>query len=302
MAINYTRIDNNTGWTTNTYVNPTHMNHMEDGIKAACDGVDAIGTNYTKLTSTTMQTVERSAGGGEAALALKSNTTVSALRLLDASGTFLGDIGVNASQKPYFDDGTKKEIALQTPQSIAANTNLNDLKALGWYACPSGAVAATLINSPYTTNEFGLWVTPSNAGGGRFQTLYAHASTATAMYVRRFYNNAWTAWQQIALKEVVTGTVTNAITPTRADIFNVIKSGNVAQVCINNVAYSQSMSSDTKIATLSIKPKLLTRFLIYRGADNSPLRGMLDTSGQLFITDYTSGNLLYGSFTYLTED
>ena len=38
MAINYSKI----GWDTTKYVNPTNMNQMDNGIKAACDGVDAI--------------------------------------------------------------------------------------------------------------------------------------------------------------------------------------------------------------------------------------------------------------------
>lgn len=36
MSINYEKI----GWDTSKYINPTDMNHMDDGIKAACDGVD----------------------------------------------------------------------------------------------------------------------------------------------------------------------------------------------------------------------------------------------------------------------
>lgn len=38
MAINYNKV----GWNTTSYVNPTNMNQMDNGIKAACDGVDAI--------------------------------------------------------------------------------------------------------------------------------------------------------------------------------------------------------------------------------------------------------------------
>lgn len=37
MAINYEQV----GWDSNKYVNPTNMNKMDNGIKAACDKVDA---------------------------------------------------------------------------------------------------------------------------------------------------------------------------------------------------------------------------------------------------------------------
>ena len=45
MAINYTEV----GWDTSKYVNPTNMNKMDDGIKAACDGVDAL--NNSQITT-----------------------------------------------------------------------------------------------------------------------------------------------------------------------------------------------------------------------------------------------------------
>lgn len=52
MAIEYEKI----GWDTSKYINPTDMNHMDDGIKAACDGVDkntqsieALNSNFAGL-------------------------------------------------------------------------------------------------------------------------------------------------------------------------------------------------------------------------------------------------------------
>ena len=52
MSIDYEKI----GWDTSKYINPTDMNHMDDGIKAACDGVDkntqsieALNSNLTGL-------------------------------------------------------------------------------------------------------------------------------------------------------------------------------------------------------------------------------------------------------------
>lgn len=41
MAIEYDKIM----WDTTKYVNPTNMNHMDDGIKAACDAVDNMEFN-----------------------------------------------------------------------------------------------------------------------------------------------------------------------------------------------------------------------------------------------------------------
>jgi len=39
--INYSKV----GWDTTKYVNPTNMNQMDNGIKAACDGVDTLTNN-----------------------------------------------------------------------------------------------------------------------------------------------------------------------------------------------------------------------------------------------------------------
>lgn len=47
MAINYTKV----GWDTTKYVNPTNMNQMDDGIKAACDGVDAINASQITISN-----------------------------------------------------------------------------------------------------------------------------------------------------------------------------------------------------------------------------------------------------------
>lgn len=38
MAINYEKV----GWDNSKFVGPTNMNQMDDGIKSACDGVDAL--------------------------------------------------------------------------------------------------------------------------------------------------------------------------------------------------------------------------------------------------------------------
>lgn len=49
MAINYSKV----GWDTTKFVNPTSMNQMDNGIKAACDGVDSISSHITSKGSAT---------------------------------------------------------------------------------------------------------------------------------------------------------------------------------------------------------------------------------------------------------
>lgn len=47
MAINYTPV----GWDISDYVNPTNMNQMDSGIKAACDGVDKLEKDIANTNS-----------------------------------------------------------------------------------------------------------------------------------------------------------------------------------------------------------------------------------------------------------
>lgn len=51
MAIEYERVN----WDTTKYVNPTNMNQMDAGIKAACDGVDENSTQITAINSNLQQ-------------------------------------------------------------------------------------------------------------------------------------------------------------------------------------------------------------------------------------------------------
>lgn len=52
MAINYSKIN----WDTNKFVNPSNMNQMDDGIKAACDGVDAVNESMNKFVNVRLNT------------------------------------------------------------------------------------------------------------------------------------------------------------------------------------------------------------------------------------------------------
>lgn len=48
MAIDYKKV----GWDTTKFVNPSNMNQMDNGIKAACDGVDALNEKMDDISIT----------------------------------------------------------------------------------------------------------------------------------------------------------------------------------------------------------------------------------------------------------
>ena len=58
MAINYEKV----GWDTTKYINPSNMNHMDEGIKAACDKADAnekaIEETNSNLNTINLQTLQ----------------------------------------------------------------------------------------------------------------------------------------------------------------------------------------------------------------------------------------------------
>lgn len=99
MAINYTPI----GFNTKTYSNPTTMNHMDNGIKSACDGVDSLSTGKVDkvsgkgLSTEDYTTAEKTKLAGIATGATKTTikndlTTTTAGSALDASqGKVLAD-------------------------------------------------------------------------------------------------------------------------------------------------------------------------------------------------------------------
>lgn len=97
MAINYTKI----GWDTSKYVNPTNMNQMDDGIKAACDGVDGISGNYMKL-SGGLQVLTRTDTGSSTAFAIKSALPECLTEFIDGNNAGLGYFGVKASKTPVY--------------------------------------------------------------------------------------------------------------------------------------------------------------------------------------------------------
>lgn len=70
---------------------------------------------------------------------------------------------------------------------IQENTDLNNLKELGFYGCASGATAETLLNSPINTN-FAMLVLKKSTLTTQIIT------TAAAIYIRTEASTGWQAW------------------------------------------------------------------------------------------------------------
>lgn len=92
-----------------------------------------------------------------------------------------------------------------------------------------------------------------------------------------------------------TQNITRQITPTRADTFAGVRTGNVIEILIDNLSYNQSFDTDTVIASIGIRPKHRTRFELYDSAKGSVYGYINEYNGNILISNYTANRLLYGS-------
>lgn len=168
MAINYEPI----GWNTTKYVNPSNMNHMDDGIKAACDGVDAVNENlgtknlktYTDITQFGLE----SADTIEAIItALPSYSEliygVSSGSALATSLPLNGDTGELRVTKTTSYNGGRGRIECKNYRSKAVHINYYYNGTLG--AWDSNALNSDLpITKDITTQiaDVGTWGTSGN--------------------------------------------------------------------------------------------------------------------------------------------
>ena len=102
------------------------------------------------------------------------------------------------------------------------------------------------------------------------------------------------------LADITTGTITKHVATMREDVFALHKNNKIAQLFIDNLRYNTAFSSDTKIATLEYKPYKRYRFSLY-SSSATWVYGFVDTSGDMYITNYAAQDLLYGNLIYITS-
>lgn len=96
----------------------------------------------------------------------------------------------------YFPRGSKGEPGGIVVTSLPAATNLDQVTAAGLYSCTTGMTApeSALANLPM--HEAGsLLVTTSGANSVQIQT---YTTNTKAIYVRRRFSGAWSAWRSYA--------------------------------------------------------------------------------------------------------
>lgn len=77
---------------------------------------------------------------------------------------------------------------------IEKNTDLNNMKAPGFYKCPADVTVQTLKNCP-TSNAFSL-VIEEHAGVKQTLTVYL-TGNQPIIFVRNFYSSTWGAWSRL---------------------------------------------------------------------------------------------------------
>ena len=95
------------------------------------------------------------------------------------------------------------------------------------------------------------------------------------------------------------GGLTALITPSRADIAQYSRAGNVCTIAFNNVSFSSSYSSDTYVYKCPYHPGVQTRFMMYTGTAGDSVACFIYPDSKISIARYTAGRLLYGHCTFV---
>jgi len=136
MAINYTKV----GWDTSKYVNPTNMNKMDDGIKAACDGVDELKDSLDDYEYSFTTSTAGIAGVAEQLANVYANLpTYKTLMGIVVAGTAVYHfVGIKAS-------ANYATFIVQSSYAANANWHLTFRAGTTWYYAPFTMGAETSI-------------------------------------------------------------------------------------------------------------------------------------------------------------
>lgn len=107
---------------------------------------------------------------------LKDGTTV--------SGDITGDLKGNADTATY----------LQST-NITSGQNLNNITTPGLYICANSTIAASLSNSPITSEPFSMRV--DSTGAGIRQTIYNSSTSTPKTIIRTKSGSTFTSWNTI---------------------------------------------------------------------------------------------------------
>ena len=96
--INYQQV----GWDTTKYFNPTNMNHMDDGIKAACDKADANEAAISEVNNNLVWKFHHNYNGSETAQLPEDYNEIYLVFGMDSDSTRLSMIIPRVALSPTF--------------------------------------------------------------------------------------------------------------------------------------------------------------------------------------------------------
>ena len=136
-------------------------------------------------------------------------------------------------------DGTQNiNVNASFSEFIPDNADLNNYKTPGLYFCPTNIVAETQSNLPYSS-AYSLFIELS---AGSKQTFTSYDSNRT--WIRRFCDNSWSAWRELAFLDPSDQTFTQNIDVTRAggaQIQLTSTTDNTTQVVLDNTKRTVTM-------------------------------------------------------------
>lgn len=116
------------------------------------------------------------------------------------SGAVILDLKADGTGVAFFKTSVRSGVEIQpelpgSAVSLLEGTDLNDLRAPGFYAIASAAVSASLANKPYTNNVTGcVLVLSEGEDGQRVQILRTASKNYPAIYERHYYGGTWGSW------------------------------------------------------------------------------------------------------------
>lgn len=118
------------------------------------------------------------------------------------SGAVILDIRADGKGLAFFKTSTKDGVDIDgelpgSTISLLTNANLNDLTSPGFYAIPTTAISATVLNKPYTDNATASIEVKKTGDGTIRQIVQKSTKTDGAIYERGRDSSGWGAWSVV---------------------------------------------------------------------------------------------------------
>lgn len=187
MQINYKPV----GWNTTKFVNPTNMNQMDAGIKAACDGVDSLIVEVLNIGEST-DVSEQSYGGYTYNFETGYVNSLQPMiynAVVEVLGRLSTDIGQLAIAHNEVNESLGKLNDLETTRAEYTSLTLDGVT----YTDITVTIKSIMLTAGNRPIEIGVVETTNNGD------IWGKCVDTQRPIVRRKIGENWSAWETLAL-------------------------------------------------------------------------------------------------------